>query len=285
MFEVILSLLGAMLTLDGYMEQPADTFRTFEELVINAGFELETHFVTTEDSYVNRMFRVTDPTWKQAYKGVVYLQHGFTDSADNFVINVKEKAPAFVLASEGYDVYLGNLRGNYYSQGHLLYEAATDVRYWEDASLYKQGLDIQSFVEAALKISGFDKLSVISHSFGSVQMAINLSEDPEFYDERVNLWVLLGAQIRPVEVNSVLLNLMDIYEWFNPMRIMMQWYSIQSDDGLYKNLFVLLSHYFHPGAMAIMQANSHATFEYDDLDRFQVFFNHFPKGTSLFNNP
>ena len=118
MFEVVLSVISAVMMGNGYYEQPTDTFRTFEELCVNAGFEVETYYVTTEDQFINQMHRVYDPNWERPFKGAVYLQHGFTDSADNFVINDKSKAPAFVLASEGYDVYLGNLRGNTFSQGH-----------------------------------------------------------------------------------------------------------------------------------------------------------------------
>ena len=152
------------------MAYPTDTFRSFTELCLNAGFEVESHFVATDDHYVNQMFRVYDSQRREeGFKGAVLLLHGFTDSSDNFVVNTKERAPAFVLASQGYDVYLGNFRGNYYSQGHQYLDSSNDVRYWEHATLFRQGLhDIPAFVNEVLKQSGFEKLTIISHSFGSV---------------------------------------------------------------------------------------------------------------------
>ena len=40
-------------------------------------------------------------------------------SADTWVLNAKEKAPAFQLANAGYDVWLGNSRGSKYGRAHL----------------------------------------------------------------------------------------------------------------------------------------------------------------------
>lgn len=150
------------------MEQPADTFKTFAEICMEAGYEVESHYVLTEDQYINQMFRVYDPRYTDL-KGAVLLLHGFSDSSDNFIINDKARAPAFMLANQGYDVWLGNLRGNSYSKGHMTLNSDTDLEYWAGATLYQQGLfDVPAFIEAALAMSRFEKLTVISHSFGSV---------------------------------------------------------------------------------------------------------------------
>ena len=60
---------------------------------------------------------------------VVYLQHGLIDSSDTFIINYEDKAMGFVLANRGYDVWLGNVRGNKHSLEHVKF-SRKDKEFW-----------------------------------------------------------------------------------------------------------------------------------------------------------
>jgi len=88
----------------------------------------ECHHVTTEDGYILSLFRIKLPTTKQGAP-VVFLQHGFLASADSWVIN-GDNSPAFLLAKEGYDVWLGNNRGNKYSRRHSELDPNKDQAFW-----------------------------------------------------------------------------------------------------------------------------------------------------------
>ena len=107
-----------------------DTYKSFEQIVIENGFHYESHAVTTEDGYILNVFRITsDETQKGA--PVVFLQHGVTDSADCWIMNYNSTAPAFQLVREGYDVWLGNQRGTKYSTEHTTLNPKRDKAYWE----------------------------------------------------------------------------------------------------------------------------------------------------------
>ena len=56
------------------------------------------------------------------------------DSADAFIMNKVDKAPAFVAANAGFDVWLGNLRGNKYNLKHLRLDAIKDEKEFFDFS-------------------------------------------------------------------------------------------------------------------------------------------------------
>ena len=56
--------------------------------------------------------------------------HGLLGSSDTFIINDEDKALAFVLANHGYDVWLGNNRGNKYGKDHVNL-STSDKAFWD----------------------------------------------------------------------------------------------------------------------------------------------------------
>lgn len=119
-----------------------DAKLNFHELCNEYGFAYEEHTVTTEDGYILTVFRIPGKIGESesnVTKPPVLFQHGIMDSAYCWIINYADVAPAFVASRAGYDVWLGNSRGNTYSLGHTTYDHNKDeAKYW-DFSWYEMG--------------------------------------------------------------------------------------------------------------------------------------------------
>ena len=99
--------------------------------------------------------------------------------------------PAFVLANQGYDVWLGNNRGNRFAQNHVSLDPSS-AEYWR-FSQEEFGLkDLPAFIDHILAKTGQEKLTYIGHSQGTTQMFLGASIDPEYFKSKVNLFVALG---------------------------------------------------------------------------------------------
>ena len=92
--------------------------------------------------------------------------HALDTNMLEWVLNDPEKAPAFVLAREGYDVWLGNNRGSEPSQGHKTLTVSKKA-YW-DYWTGDLGLkDVPTFIDHILDTTGLPNLSYVGHSQGT----------------------------------------------------------------------------------------------------------------------
>ena len=69
---------------------------------------------------------------------VVFMQHGLFASAEFWAIRGKD-APAFQIIDAGFDVWLGNSRGNMYSRKNDHISPSKDAKDFFDFSFYEMG--------------------------------------------------------------------------------------------------------------------------------------------------
>lgn len=109
-----------------------DSELTTTEIAVRHGYMAENHLVITDDGYILNLHRI--PCGRagcgDGVRQPVFLQHGLLASSADWVLSGPEKALAFILADLGYDVWMGNARGNTYSRHHVSI-SNSDKKYWD----------------------------------------------------------------------------------------------------------------------------------------------------------
>ena len=143
----------------------SDAKRTAEEICVENGFQYEEHTVTTSDNYVLSVWRIPGKTGEApSEKPSVLLQHGILDSSNCWLMNYASVAPAFVAAEAGYDVWLGNSRGNTYSRANTQYDPDKDEKEFWDFSWAEMHNDVSAVMDYMLTQTGQDKIAYVGHS-------------------------------------------------------------------------------------------------------------------------
>ncbi|OXU23412.1 hypothetical protein TSAR_002182 [Trichomalopsis sarcophagae] len=173
----------------------------FIGLVKRHDYPAEEHKITTLDGYLLRLHRIpgSQKSPSASDKPVVFLQHGILASSDQFVIAGPERDLAFILADAGYDVWLGNIRGNTYSRSHVQLSPDRNPEFWQ-FSMHEMGLyDASAAIDHILQITGQQSIIYVGHSMGTSIVLILLSCKPE-YNDKIRLVINMasvGYWIRP----------------------------------------------------------------------------------------
>lgn len=134
---------------------------------------------------------------------VVHLQHGLLGSATDWALNGPGLSLPFLLADAGFDVWLGNVRGNIFSRNHTTLDLQ-DAEFWSFSWDDMAGRDLLAMLMHELLASGAASLSYVGHSQGTtIGLAFLAAHAGSALAERIERAILLAPVAFVTHVDSV----------------------------------------------------------------------------------
>ncbi|XP_067204979.1 gastric triacylglycerol lipase-like [Linepithema humile] len=144
------------------------------QMIKKAGYPAEAHIVLTEDGYLLTLHRI--PGRKNSPS--VLLQHGLLSSSIDWIVSGRDKALGFILADQGYDVWLGNSRGNTYSRAHI-FLSPSDSKFW-DFSFDEMGIyDLPATILHIMSVTSQPLHTYVGYSMSTTSFYVMAIKRPE----------------------------------------------------------------------------------------------------------
>ncbi|KAI1771702.1 alpha/beta-hydrolase [Hypoxylon cercidicola] len=183
----------------------------FTDLCAMYGYTAEEHVLQTKDGYLLGVHRLA---WRKGEedmkvndgpaslkKPVVYLHHGLLMNSEVWVcLTDASRCLPFVLVDRGYDVWLGNNRGNKYSKKSVDFPP-TSTGFWDFSIDEFAFHDIPDSINYVLESTRQTSLSYIGFSQGTAQAFAALSIHPRL-NEQVNVFIALAPAMSPAGLNN-----------------------------------------------------------------------------------
>ncbi|KAI0374251.1 triacylglycerol lipase [Pilatotrama ljubarskyi] len=175
----------------------------FQRLCDIFGYEHEEHVVLTKDGYLLGLHRLPakkgehrDRFGTSTGKPVVYLHHGLLMNSEVWVcLTHPERSVAFTLVELGFDVWLGNNRGNKYSKKSI-HHNPNSTKFWDYSIDDFAWHDIPDSISYILSVTKEPSLSYVGFSQGTAQAFAALSIHPPL-NEKINVFIALAPAMSP----------------------------------------------------------------------------------------
>ncbi|NXQ34664.1 LIPM Lipase, partial [Alaudala cheleensis] len=254
------------------------------EKILFHGYPSEEHEVMTEDGYflsLNRIPHGKGGPGLSGPKSPVLIVHGFCLEGGDWVDNFPDSSLAFILADAGYDVWIGNNRGNSWSRRH--HNLSTGSEEFWDFSFHEMAMyDLPAMVGFILVHTEQEKLFYVGHAQGSSLGFIAFSSLPALA-EKIKLFFALAPLYTFHHARGPVLKLV-----FLPDLVLKEMFGTRELVLVRKKERVLLVEKCSRMKTAKACANSIflvGGFDKDNLNmsRLDVYISHFPDYTSVKN--
>ncbi|XP_068957876.1 lipase member K-like isoform X3 [Petaurus breviceps papuanus] len=152
------------------------------------GYPNEQYDIVTKDGYILGLYRIPHGRGclgTAPYRPVVYLQHGVSASAFNWIANLPPNSLAYILADAGCDVWLGNSRGTTWSRRHVSLSPDSE-EFWAFSFDDMANYDLPATIDFIVKKTRQKQLYYLGHSQGTT---IDTKFNQFLATKICNLWV------------------------------------------------------------------------------------------------
>uniref|UniRef100_A0A8B9I6R5 Lipase n=2 Tax=Anser TaxID=8842 RepID=A0A8B9I6R5_9AVES len=187
-----------------------EDFMNVSEIIRYHGYPCEEYEVTTEDGYILAVFRIPSGRNMQntGQKPAVFLQHAFLGDATHWISYLPNNSLGFILADAGYDVWLGNSRGNTWSSKHKTLKTS-QKEFWQFSFDEMGKYDIPAELYFIMNKTGQKDVYYVGHSEGTASGFIAFSTYPELA-ERVKVFFALGPVTTCTHATSPLMKVANL---------------------------------------------------------------------------
>uniref|UniRef100_A0A663EHJ0 Partial AB-hydrolase lipase domain-containing protein n=1 Tax=Aquila chrysaetos chrysaetos TaxID=223781 RepID=A0A663EHJ0_AQUCH len=172
----------------------------YSEIIRYHGYPSEEYQVTTEDGYILGLFRI--PAGRNRKKPAVLLHHGTLADSTYWISNLPNNSLGFILADAGYDVWMGNSRGNTLSLKHKTLKPC-QKEFWQYSFDEIGKYDIPAELYFVMNKTGQKDVYYVGHSEASTAGFVAFSTYPELA-QRVKVFFAMGPVATATHATSPL---------------------------------------------------------------------------------
>ncbi|XP_015143902.2 lipase member M [Gallus gallus] len=251
------------------------------EMIRYHGYPGEEYEVTTEDGYILGVFRIPNGRNMQntGQKPAVLLHHGTFADCTYWIANLPNNSLGFILADAGYDVWLGNSRGNTWSAKHKTLKTC-QKEFWQFSFDEIGKYDLPAELYFIMNKTGQKNVYYVGHSEGSTAGFVAFSTYPELA-QKVKMFFALGPVLTVTHATSPFVTFARLPQ--PVIKLVLGCKGALRQNELLRRLAIELCIPLQKVCANILYSIAGGRAQNLNASRIDVYVGHYPAGTSVQN--